>query len=130
MGRINEAQLELLRYLCRQSGPALRDHLDGRVVRALKNRGLIQVRGDWVSPTPDGRAAHAQAAALPNRRRSRRRVTAGSARAEAILKATDALERALPIDSEVDLAHFRAYADDIVTGLRQFARQMDRSRGL
>jgi hypothetical protein len=35
------------------------------------------------------------------------------------------LDRAIPIDAEIDLTHFRAYADDILTGLRQLARQME-----
>jgi hypothetical protein len=126
---LNVVQLDTLGYLCRQSGPVLVDHLDGRVVRALKNRGLLEVRGEWASPTPAGREARERAAAPSARRKRQRTITAAGARAQSILKAVDELEQAMPIDAEVELPTFRAYGDDIVTGLRQFARQMDRVRG-
>lgn len=127
---LNTHQADQLRYLCRQSGPVLLDHLDGRIIRALENRGLVEVRGGWVSPTPAGRALRDQPQRAPARRAGRRSapVNASGARALSILKAVDELERAIPIDAEIDLPEFRTYADDILTGLRQYARQMERGR--
>lgn len=126
--KLSVSQSDLLRHLTRQSGPVPLDHVDGRVVRALKRRGLVEVRGDWVTATHAGRAVRDQALSPLSGRPRRRRhvVSAVGARAQSILKAADELERALPINAEVDLSGFRAYGDDIVTGLRQFARQMDR----
>lgn len=99
------------------------------MVRALENRGLVEVRGGWVSPTPAGRAVRNQAQQAPARPQGRRSaVTASGARALSILKAVDELERAMPIDAEVELLAFRTYADDILTALRQYARQMERGR--
>lgn len=121
------SQTELLIYLYRQSGPVLLDHLDGRSLRALKNRDLVEVRGEWVSLTPEGRRERERLAAEHHekgRRRRRTPVSAAGARAQSILKAVDDLERAVPIDAEIELTSFRAYADDILAGLRQFARQM------
>jgi hypothetical protein len=43
-----------------------------------------------------------------------------------ILRAVDELERALPGAAEIDLGRFPAYADDVLEGLRRFAREMGR----
>jgi len=53
---LNDKQLDLLRYLYRQTGPALSDHLDGRVVRALRSRGMVEEKGGWLTLTDTGRA--------------------------------------------------------------------------
>jgi hypothetical protein len=120
--------MDLLRYLYRQTGPVPCDHLDGRVVRALKSRGLLEEKGDWVSVSPAGRTEF--------ERVRRRRVanphaaaSAGSprsARAEAIIRAVEALELALPRDAELMVGDIPAYADDVVAGLRGYARQLTR----
>lgn len=125
---LNEKQVDLLRYLFRQTGPALSDHLDGRVVRALRSRGLVDEKGGWVSLTDAGRAEFEKA--------RRRRVASPHAaevsnsrasRAEAIIRAIEALELALPRDAEVMVGDMPAYADDVVQGLRGYARQLARA---
>jgi DNA-binding MarR family transcriptional regulator len=125
---LNEKQVDLLRHLYRQTGPVLVDHLDGRVVRALRSRGLVEEKGDWLSLTDAGRAEFEKA----RRRRvsSPHTVDSGSprqARAEAIIRAVEALELALPRDAELKVGDMLAYADDVVQGLRGFARQLARA---
>jgi hypothetical protein len=125
---LNEKQVDLLRHLFRQTGPVLSDHLDGRVVRALRSRGLVDEKGGWLSLTDAGRAEFEKA--------RRRRVVSPHAaevtnsrasRAEAIIRAIEALELALPRDAEVMVGDMPAYADDVVQGLRGYARQLARA---
>jgi len=126
---LNEKQVDLLRHLYRQTGPVLSDHLDGRVVRALRSRGMVEEKkGGWLTLTDAGRAefekvrrrrvASPHAAEVTNSRASR---------AEAIIRAIEALELALPRDAEVMVGDMPAYADDVVQGLRGYARQLGRS---
>jgi hypothetical protein len=121
---LSKLQEETLRHLCRQSGAVPVNHLDGRVVRALKVRALIQESDEWVSPTDAGRTYY------ETHGRRRRRVSRGSdpsrtARAEAIQKALDALELAVPKDVEIRVGDAtRAYADDVISGFREFARTL------
>lgn len=121
--RLSTSQEETLRRLLRQTGPVPAAHLDGRVVRALKARGLVEERADWVSPTAEGRT-YFDAHQRHERRRRERSTTSGSARAEAILRAIEQLEAAIPRDAELLLGKMPAYADDVLTGLRRYARAM------
>jgi hypothetical protein len=123
---LNEKQVDLLRHLYRQTGPVLCDHLDGRVVRALRSRGLVEEKAGWLTLTGDGRIEFEKL----RRRRVAGHVEAGNprhARAEAIIRAIEALELALPRDAEVMVGDMPAYADDVVEGLRGLARQLTRS---
>jgi hypothetical protein len=124
---LNEKQTDLLRYLSRQTGPVPVDHLDGRVVRALKSRALIDERNGWVSVSNQGRDE------FETKVRRRRAFSphsgdsgARNARAESIKRAIDALELALPKDAEVMIGEMPAYADDVMEGLRIFARRLAR----
>ena len=124
---LNEKQVDLLRHLYRQTGPGLMDNLDGRVVRALRSRGFVQEKGEWLSLTDAGRTEFEKV--------RRRRVVSPHAevasprhaRAEAIIRAVEALELALPRDAELMVGDMPAYADDVVQGLRGFARQLVRA---
>lgn len=51
LGALSPRQEEALRYLVRQTGKVPGDHVDGRVLRALRDRGLVVESGGWVSPT-------------------------------------------------------------------------------
>jgi hypothetical protein len=125
---LNDKQLDLLRHLYRQTGPVLVDHLDGRVVRALRSRDFVEEKNGWLGLTDAGRAEFEKV-------RRRRVATAhvvesGSprkARAEAIIRAVEALELALPRDAELMVGDMPAYVDDVVAGLRGFARQLARA---
>lgn len=124
---LNEKQLDLIRHLYRQTGPVLVDHLDGRVVRALRSRGLVEEKSGWLSLTGDGRT---EAEKLRRRRVVNPHSEGGSprqARAEAIMRAVEALELALPRDAELMVGDMPAYADDVVAGLRGFARRLSRA---
>lgn len=124
---LNDAQTDLLRYLCRQSGPVPADHVDGRVARALIARGFVGEHEGWVSPTPEG-AAHFSSQ-IRRRRRAGAGAEAGSraARGETILRALESIELAIPRDAEVHVGGDTfAYADDVISGLRAFARQLAR----
>jgi hypothetical protein len=122
---LNDKQVDLLRYLFRQTGPVPTDHLDGRVVRALMSRGLIEEKNDWIALSDAGRSEFEK---MRRRRVSSARVTeSGSprqARAEAIIRAVEALELALPRDAELMVGDMPAYADDVVQSLRGFARRL------
>ena len=123
---LNEKQTDLLRFLTRQSAPVPTDGLDGRVIRALKSRDCIVERNGHISVTEEGRAA---LEAKPVRRRRGRRPnvekTAGHARAQAIRRAIEALELALPKEAEVAVGNIFAYADDVVDGFRKYARKLE-----
>ncbi|HEU0052981.1 MAG TPA: hypothetical protein VFQ39_07375 [Longimicrobium sp.] len=122
---LNDKQVDLLRHLYRQTGPVPSDHLDGRVVRALRSRDLIDDKNDWVSLTAAGRAEFEK---LRRRRVASPHVvesgTPRQARAEAIIRAVEALELALPRDAELMVGDMPAYADDVVQSLRGFARRL------
>lgn len=127
---LNEKQADLLRFLNRQTGPVSSTDLDGRVVRALKSRDCIkEVRSGWIEVTEEGRAA---LESKPARRRRGRRPnvekTAGHARAQAIRRALEALELALPKDAEVAVGNIFAYADDVVDGFRKYARSLEKKK--
>lgn len=128
-GRLSRAQEEFLRYLLRQTSPVLEDHIDGRVLRALLSRGLVRSSAGWVSPT-DAAAARLASHARQDRHTRTRRAgrTAEVARAEAVLRAVEQLEAAVPRDAELWVAEHPAYADDVLAGLRRFAREMGASR--
>lgn len=125
---LNDKQLDLLRHLYRQTGPVPSDHLDGRVVRALKLRDLLEEKNGWVSLSSSGRAEFEK---VRRRRVSSSHVAEGGSprqsRAEAIIRAVEALELALPRDAELMVGDMPAYADDVVAGLRGFARQLARA---
>lgn len=122
---LSEKQIDLLRYLNRQNGAVMAGNLDGRIVRALKSRKFVEVRGGMVRVTEAGRAE----AENPTRRKRVRRSRAPEAaprqaRAEAINRALEALELALPKDAEVAVGSIFAYADDVVQGFRKHARRL------
>jgi DNA-binding MarR family transcriptional regulator len=125
---LSEKQADLLRYLYRQSAAVPADHLDGRVVRALRSRGYVEVqRNGWIRVSDEGRTV-VETGTGANRQRRRRRVeaTPQQARAEAIHKAVEALDLAIPRDSEVAVGNIFAYADDVVQGFRNYARRLQR----
>jgi glutathione S-transferase len=127
---LNDKQADLLRYLDRQSGPVSSADLDGRVIRALKSRACIEEKDGMVTVTEQGRAALSQRPARRTRgRRPAVEKSAGHARAQAIRRALDALEAALPRDAEVAVGPLFAYADDVVQGFRRYARSLERGRG-
>lgn len=123
---LSEKQADLLRYLYRQTGPVPADHLDGRVVRALKSRGYVEVqRNGWVRVTDEGRRLEESGSSTrPARRRRRADPTPQQVRAEAINRAVQALEMALPKDAEVAVGNIFAHADDVVQGFRTYARRL------
>jgi hypothetical protein len=125
-GGLSDAQEEVLRYLLRQTGPVPADHVDGRVSRALQARGLIQEVRGWVSPT-DAAEPYLRSHTRKDRERSVRRAgnSARGARGEAILRAVEELEQALPRGAELMIAELPAYGDDVVAGLRRLAREME-----
>ncbi len=120
---LNTKQTDLLRYLCRQSGPVPQDHLDGRIVRALHSRGFISVRNGWAAPTDAGRA-YSPGTTQRTRRKQQGTESPRSARAQMIMRAVEELERAMPIDAELLIGNVPAYGDDVLNGLRRLAREM------
>jgi hypothetical protein len=125
-GRLSRAQEEFLRYLLRQTSPVPEDHVDGRVLRALLARGLVRSSGGWVSPSDDAAARLSSHARRDQRLRTQRAGRSPqSARAEAVFRAVDQLEAALPLDAELLVGQQPAYADDVLAGLRRFARGLD-----
>jgi hypothetical protein len=125
--RLSEAQEDVLRSMVRRSTPTLADHVDGRVLRALVGRGLVRIEGDWASAT-ERAATHLQAQDRTERKlRHRRAATSTEAvRAEVVLRAVEQLEAATPPESVLMLRGHPAYADDLLAGLRRYARTLQR----
>lgn len=124
-GKLSRAQEEFLRYLLRQTSPVPEDHVDGRVLRALLARRLVLSSGGWVSPTDEAAVQLSSHARRDQRLRARRADRSPqSARAEAVFRAVDQLEAALPLDAELLVGEQPAYADDVLAGLRRFAREL------
>ncbi|HEU4457037.1 MAG TPA: hypothetical protein VFR81_28470, partial [Longimicrobium sp.] len=125
-GKLSRAQEEFLRYLLRQTSPVPEDHVDGRILRALLARRLVLSSGGWVSPTDEAAVQLSSHARRDQRMRTRRAERSPqSARAEAVFRAVDQLEAALPLDAELLVGKQPAYADDVLAGLRRFARELD-----
>lgn len=122
--RLSPSQEQALRLICRQSDSVLADRLDGRVLKALKVRGLVDERDGWVSPTVSGRA-HFDV--VRRRRRKEPGFTSEprSVRAEIILRHVEGLERAIRGDEESKVGDVPAFADDVLEGLRQYARRLE-----
>jgi hypothetical protein len=114
--------------MLRQTGKVPADHLDGRVLRALSNRGLLETVGGWVSPTP-ATEPHVRRHVHNDRQLGRRRAasSARSARAEAILRVVEQLESAIPLNTKLMIGSLPAYADDVIAGLRKLVRDGVRS---
>jgi hypothetical protein len=122
---LSEQQEETLRYLLRQTAPVPAAHLDGRVLRALRARGLVDESKEWITPSAAGRLYFEKHVQRERRlREQRERRGGGSARAEALLRAVDLLENAIPLNVELQIGDMPAYADDVLAGLRRFAREM------
>ena len=126
---LTDSQEAALRYLVRQTGPVPEEHLDGRVLRALRAQNLVTERAGWVSPAEGARArldGH-----MARQRTARQRVGEGaaSARAEAIRRAADQLEAALPRDAEINVADMPVYGDDVVAAIRRLAKDMGAGKG-
>lgn len=127
MVQLSDSQADLLRHLARQATPVRKDELDGRVVRALRSRKLIEVRNGLVSISEAGRQ-RLDAGLRPKRRRrfaASAEARSRQARAETIYRAIDALELALPREAEVAVGEIFAYADDVVRGFRNYARTLE-----
>ena len=123
---LSPKQSDLLRDLSRRTAPVPVDHLDGRVLRALESRNLIEQRNGWVTVTDEGRS-HFETHVRRRRKVGRHAAepTPRGARAESILRAVEILELALPREAEMLVGDVHAYADDVVEGLRRFARQLE-----
>ena len=121
---LSPAQEEMLRYLVRQEGRVPEDHLDGRSLRVLVARGLATRQSGWVTHTESGRA-HLEQHAARERDARRRRVGSGqsSGRVEAVLRAADDIELALPKGAELMVGGVPVYGDDVVAGIRRYARE-------
>jgi hypothetical protein len=118
---LSDKQSDLLRYLYRQTGPVPVDHLDGRSLRALRSREFVDERKGWVTLSDAGRT-HFESLGRREPKRRRKDSAPRNPRAEAIARAIEALDAALPPDAEVAVGPMFAYADDVVQGLRDYAR--------
>ena len=123
--RLSESQEEVLRYLLRQTGPVPEDHVDGRVMRALETRGLVESARGWVRPT-DAAEPYLRQHTHKDRQRGHRRAASSprSARGETILRIVEELERAIPLNAELKIGGHPAYADDLLAALRKLGREM------
>lgn len=120
---LNEKQVDLLRALHREGRPVHSEGFDGRVVRALCLRGLVAENAEMLRLTESGAAEF--------ERLRRRRIAPGGAqtatreaRAEAIVRAAQALQLALPSAAEVMVGDMTANGVDILEALRRYAREL------
>jgi hypothetical protein len=129
-GKLSGAQEDLLRRIVRSDGIKDED-VDLRTARALQSRGFIQQNQGMLTPTPAG-VAHIQSPRSSDERPRRGRRPHRHPRAEAILKAVEQLEHALPQGAEVLVGPIMCAADDVTAGFRALARRLtvgSRSRG-
>lgn len=127
---LTEKQTDLLRDLSRRTDPVPEDVLDGRVVRALESRNFVERRDGVVLVTDAGRD-HFQSH-VRRRRRARphgAEADPRSARAEAIHRAIEILELAVPRDTELHVGDLDTSAEELIEGLRRFARQVEGGGG-
>jgi hypothetical protein len=120
---ISDAQEDLLWSLVRRGGPVLADHLDGRVLRGLLERGYVEAMDGQVAATDDGRTHLREL----RKRRLRGKAGARAGRAAMLYSALDLLEQNAPIDAEVQVGRATAYLDDVLLALRAVARQYERT---
>lgn len=121
ISKLSHAQEDLLRMLVRQRGIPAED-ADARTVRALESRGLVRNDEDRLVATARGvEILNNSDPQTHTRRRGRR--PRQDARAEAIMRAVDQLEQAIPPGSEVLVGPIMAYAEDVLSGFRTFARR-------
>jgi hypothetical protein len=122
--KLNDRQAELLRWLAARPGPVPSTGLDGRVLRALRGRGCIEDRDGAVEITAAGRDALSRVP-VPRRRAPRSAAPDPAvARQQAVLRALEGLEEALPAGAEVAVGPIFAYADDVVKAFRRYARTL------
>ncbi len=127
---LSDKQSDLLRDLSLRTEPVAEDTLDGRVVRALESRSFVERQDGMVLLTDAGRdyfRSHV-------RRRRRARPHGAepdprSARTDAIQRAIEILELGLPPDTEMHVGDLHARAEELIEGLRRFARQIEERRG-
>lgn len=123
--RINDKQREALRFILSKE-PVGCELVDGRTGKALLARGLIRLHRHMLSATELGRQVLV-AEPAPRRRRKAKN-PARVARASAILTATDRLAAAIPHGAEVAVGSIFAGADDVVEGLRRYAKRLRKGR--
>ena len=87
---------------------------------------MIEEERGWVTASEAARAYFERHVRRERQARSRRASGsgAGSARAEALLRAVDQLDVALPRGAELMIGDMPAYADDVLAGIRKLAREM------
>lgn len=126
---LSDKQTDLLRELSRRAEPAPEDGLDGRVVRALESRNFVERRDGVVLVTDEGRD-HFQSH-VRRRRRARPHGAESdprSARADAVHRAVEILELAVPRDTTLHVGDIDTSAEELIEGLRRFARQIEGGR--
>jgi hypothetical protein len=122
-GKLSAAQEDLLRRIIRHSGITT-DQADRRTIRALRARGLISEVTGQLSATADAAAAF-RSDDSGSARTKRGRRPERNPRAEAILKAVERLEQALPPQAEVLVGSIMCAADDLTEAFRQYARKLN-----
>ncbi|HEX8395248.1 MAG TPA: hypothetical protein VF665_23065 [Longimicrobium sp.] len=135
--QLNETQEDMVRQLALANAPVPFDDLDGRVVRALEGRGLVQRTEGMVSLTEAGQTVYKE------RVRRRRRARSGwvgapppradvspvedrSAPEKAIREAVDVLRGAVPGEDRILLDDLEAPAEDAFQSLLELADRIER----
>lgn len=137
MPSVNATQEDMLRQLAQAEAPVPFDDLDGRVVRALEGRGLVERAEGMVLLSALGKAFY------DKKVRRRRRARSGWARtsaerpaeepaddrvvrARSIRDAVDALRRAVGGADALELGDLTTTADEAFAGLMELADRIER----
>lgn len=133
--RVNETQEDMLRQLALAEKAVPFDDLDGRVVRALEGRGLVQKADGLVELTDAGRAFY------ESKVRRRRRARGGwvksapapvegtedrGSRAQSIRDAVEALQRTVGDSDMLEIGDLDAPAEQAFAALLELADRIDR----
>lgn len=124
-GALSPSQAELLRRLTLAEEPLPADDLDGRVLRALRRRGLAAVEGGHARATDAGKHYFETKVRKRRRVRSERLVPSDAAeRAETILQAVRQLETALPCTMRHAVGDLDVDTPELLATLEGYALQL------
>ena len=119
-GPLTRLQEDLLRTLARAAGWTSAEDLDGRTLRALSRRSLIEQTAEGVQITAQGRNLYEHSIRRRRRRPGQRRPQSPSLRAEQIHAAIRNLELALPSKAMLRVGSEPVSAAELLASLKRF----------
>lgn len=130
MTSLNEKQSEVLKTLCTNGHGVRESELDGRSVRALKKRGLVDSLSGHILATAKGKSYYDQFIRKRVTTSVRRGRPSREARVNMISHAITELERALPRNANILVGRMLATEEEVIAGLKSFCTQFGEGKEL